>query len=68
VAEVIDGPFDAGTIQATYATYESLIEPYATSEIAGYTFLNGSGDFQMAVSELNQHVSERNSAAGNYLD
>jgi len=68
LAEVIDGPFDTGTIQATYAAYESLIEPYATSEIAGHTFLNGSGDFQMAISELNQHASERASAVDSYLD
>jgi len=68
MAEVINGPFDTGTIQATYAAYESLIEPYATSEIAGHTFLNGGGDFQMAISALNQHASERASAVASYLD
>ncbi len=68
VAEVIDGAFNTSTIQATYAAYASLIEPYATTEVAGFTFMRGSGDFQMAISELNQHASERASEADNYLD
>ena len=67
VAEVIDGAFTTGLIQSTYAAYASLIEPYATTEIAGYTFLRGSGDFQMAISELNAHASERAAAVSNYL-
>ncbi len=68
VAEVIDGAFNTSVIQATYAAYASLIEPYATSEIAGHTFLNRSADFQRATSELSQHASERASAVGNYLE
>ena len=67
VAEVIDGAFNTSTIQATYAAYASLIEPYATTEVAGYTFLRMSSDFQMAISELNQHASERASVVSNYL-
>ena len=38
-------------------TYSSLIEPYATTEVAGYTFLNNSSDFQTAVHEPNSHVT-----------
>ncbi len=68
VAEIIVGAFNTSTIQATYAAYASLIEPYATTEIAGYTFLHGSGDFRMAISELNLHASQRASAVGTYLD
>ena len=67
VAEVIDNAFDTSTTQATIAAYALLIEPYATTEIIGYTFLNRPTDFQMAISELNQHASERAAAVGNYL-
>ena len=45
----------------------TLVEPYVTSERAGYTFLNNSSDFQMAVSELNQHVVNRKTAVESYL-
>lgn len=66
--EVIDGAFNVSTIQATYATYAALIEPYATSELDGYTFLNNSSEFQSAVSTLNSHVSQRTAAVDAYLD
>ena len=68
VQETIDGPFETSYIQSVYATYSSLVEPYATSEIAGYTFLNNSADFQAAISELNAHASQRSSAANSYLN
>ncbi len=68
VQEIVDGAFNASTIQAQYATYSALIEPYATSEISGYTFLNSSSDFQSAVSELNAHVVQRAAAVNNYLN
>ncbi|MFS4446437.1 CotH kinase family protein [Maribacter sp. 2307UL18-2] len=67
VQQVIDGPFETATLQSTYATYASLIESYATSELAGYTFLNSNSDFQAAISELNAHVAQRTAAAANYL-
>ncbi len=67
VAEIIEGAFNTSTIQSTYAAYAALIEPYATAEISGYTFLSGSGDFQMAISELNTHASARATAVSNYL-
>ncbi len=66
--EIIDGAFKASTIQSQYATYSALIEPYATAEIEGYTFLNSSADFQIAVNELNIHVLERATAVNNYLN
>ncbi len=68
VQEVVDGSFNTGTISALYTTYSSLIEPYATSEVSGYSFLNSSGDFITAVNQLKSHVSERASAVNNYLD
>ena len=68
VQEVADGPFNASTIQALYSSYSALVEPYATIEEAGYTFLNSSSNFQAAVSELNAHVSQRVTAVNNYLN
>ena len=66
--EIIDGAFNVSTIQSQYTTYSALIEPYATAEIEGYTFLNSSSDFQMAINELNAHVTERTNAVNNYLN
>ncbi len=68
VQEIADDAFSVGNIQAQYATYSALIEPYATTEIDGYTFLNNSSDFQVAVNELNSHVTQRATAVNNYLD
>ncbi|MEP1489621.1 MAG: CotH kinase family protein [Algibacter sp.] len=66
--EVVDGPFNTSTIQSLYTTYSDLVEPYATTEVSGYTFLNSSSDFQSAVSTLKSHVSSRASAVSAYLD
>ena len=66
--EIVDGAFNVSTIQSQYATYSALIEPYATAEIEGYTFLNSGSDFQMAVNELNSHVAQRATAVNNYLN
>ncbi len=66
--EIVDGAFNVSTIQTQYATYSALIEEYATSEIAGYTFLNNSSDFYQAVATLNQHVVNRATAVDVYLD
>ena len=68
VQEIADGAFNTNTIQSQYATYSALIEPYANTEIDGYTFLNNSSDFQIAVNELNSHVTQRATAVSNYLD
>ena len=66
--EVVNGAFNVNTIQSQYATYSALIEPYATSELTGYTFLNSSSDFQAAVNELNTHVVSRADAVSNYIN
>lgn len=68
VQEIADDAFSVNNIQSQYSTYSALIEPYATSEIDGYTFLNNSSDFQNAVNELNSHVVSRATAVSNYLD
>jgi len=68
VRDAVEGPFDGTAIQTLYADYASLIEPYAISERRGYTFLNSSNDFQQAITELNQHVTNRNAAVEDYLN
>ena len=67
VQEVVDGPFNSGTMQALYSTYSALIEPYATSEVSGYTFLRSSSDFQTGINQLNTHVTQRAVAVSSYL-
>ncbi len=67
VKEVVDGAFNTSAMQALYTTYAALIEPYATTEVSGYTFFNSSADFQSAVSTLKSHVSSRASAVSSYL-
>lgn len=68
VQATIEGPFETAHIQSVYATYSSLVEQYATSEVAEYTFLNSNADFQAAISALNSHASQRTSAVISYLD
>ena len=68
VLEVIQGPFEVNSMQNTYAQYESLIEPYATSERDGYSFLSSDYQFYQAISTLNQHVESRTVAVEYYLD
>lgn len=68
VQEISDDAFSVSNIQSQYATYSALIEPYATTELDGYTFLESSTDFQAAVNTLNSHVVQRANAVSNYLD
>ncbi|UXX79193.1 CotH kinase family protein [Reichenbachiella carrageenanivorans] len=68
VEEVINGVFETATIQATYTKYATLIEPYATTETSGYSFLNNSSEFQTAVNELKTHATQRATAVENYLE
>ena len=68
VQDVLEGPFNISTMQALYSSYATLVEPYATMEESGYSFLNNSSDFQAAISALNTHVSQRASAVASYLN
>lgn len=68
VQEIADDAFSVSNIQSQYATYSALIEPYATTELDGYSFLESSSDFQAAVNTLNSHVVQRANAVSNYLD
>ncbi len=66
--EVISDAFETNTIQALYDQYSALIEPHATSEQSGYSFLESSNDFFQAVSQLNDHAEDREQAVTTYLD
>lgn len=68
VQEVVDGPFDVNAIQDLYSKYSTMLEPYATSEVAGFSFLNNNSDFQRAVGVLHNHVSDRAATVNNYLN
>ena len=65
--EVIGDSFETATTQMLYDTYSNLVAPYATTEIAGYSFLNGPNDFYNAISELKAHASSRETAVDTYL-
>ena len=67
VAEIITGPFETSSIQATYTTYAALVEPYATAETSGFSFLRSSADFQMAIAGLKSHAASRAAAVNSYL-
>lgn len=68
VKEVINGAFNASTMQSTYTNYAALISPYATTETRGYTFLNNSSEFQSAVNALKSHATQRATAVAAYLN
>ncbi len=67
VKEVINGAFNASAMQTTYTTYAALVEPYATTETRGYTFLTSSSEFQSAVNTLKSHATQRAAAVKAYL-
>ena len=68
VRDVVDNAFSVSSMQSKYATYSALVEPYANLEVSGYSFLSSSSDFQVAISQLNSHVSARATAVNNYLN
>ena len=67
LTEIITGPFETSTMQAAYETYSTLIAPYATTEVSGYSFLNSSADFYTAIETLKSHAASRAAAVSTYL-
>lgn len=65
--EVIGSAFETTTIQALYDTYSTLVEPYATTEREGLSFLDGADEFYSAIAELKEHASSRSEAVDTYL-
>ena len=68
VQNTIDTAFEASKIQALIAQYASLIIPYASSELPGYSFLRSAADFQAGVDQVSQQVTDRTQAAKMYLE
>ncbi len=67
VFEVAIDAFNANTMESLYTSYAALIEPYATTERAGFTFLNGAASFQSAITTLKNHAVSRTAAVNDYL-
>jgi hypothetical protein len=69
VAEVIENAFNTNTIQALYDKYSALVEPYATTERDGYSFLRDpTREFYRAIDELKEHAGARAAAVTVYLN
>lgn len=67
LTDVIEGAFETTATQALYDTYTNLVEPYATTERLGYSYLNRSSDFYSAITALKAHASSRTTAVHTYL-
>ena len=68
VNEVINSAFETSNIQTIYSNYALKIEDSVLNEESGYSFLESSNDFQIAISELMSHAQERASAVYLYLN
>lgn len=68
VDEVINNAFETNNIQTIYSNYAFTIEDSVLNEESGYSFLESSNDFQIAISELMSHAQERASAVYLYLN
>jgi spore coat protein H len=62
-----EGAFNPTSMQALYAKYQTLVEPYATTEKQGYTFLRNTSEFSSAINTLKSHVTSRKNAVDSYL-
>ncbi|MCL4239371.1 MAG: CotH kinase family protein [Anaerolineae bacterium] len=71
VAETITGAFEPARMAAIYQTLHGLIAPYVVGENGeqpGYTNLASAEAFETALTTLITHVSQRSSAAQQYLE
>ncbi len=65
--QTIDDAFTVAGMHARYDAYQALIEPYATAERTGFTFLNNAAAFDAAFTTLHNHAESRVAATQNYL-
>ena len=68
LSDVISDAFETSSIQATYDYYSTLIAPYATTELSGFSFLESDSDFYNAVDTLKSHATSRATAVSTYLN
>ena len=67
VSETIDTVFDPDRMTAIYQELHDLITPYVAAEQPGYTTLSAWENFDAALTQLVNHVNERNTVAQEYL-
>lgn len=65
--QFISEVFTVDKMTTTYSNYYDLLKEYAYTEQSGYTYLNSSSSFDLAVETLKTHVQSRNSAVSSYL-
>ena len=68
IDDFINGVFLPSKMNSQYSNMDILISIFATSEVSGYTYLNGAASYNSAVSTIKSHASQRYSAADAYLD
>jgi spore coat protein H len=66
-ATITDGPFTVAAMNARYDVYQPLVQPYATTERAGFTFLTNTAQFNQAFVALRAHAASRVTATKSYL-
>jgi len=60
--DFVNSAFEPSKMQTTYQDQYNMIQEYVTGtdgEIKGYTFLSSQSDFDNALTDLNNHVSQR---------
>lgn len=67
LAEVMANAFEVNSMQTLYDNYSALLEPYATIERPGYSFLRNGSEFTAAVQTLKTHAQSRSDAVDSYL-
>ncbi len=68
VKNTVEEVFNPERMVPIYSQYAEMIEPYATAETSGYSFLQSEEDFHQAITLLKQQVENRRSVAESYLD
>ncbi|ASJ76352.1 CotH kinase family protein [Granulosicoccus antarcticus] len=68
LSEVMSLAFETSSIRAKYDNYSSLVSPYVTAELPGYSFLSNSSDFTPAIDALKSHATSRATAVESYLN
>ncbi|MEZ9235261.1 CotH kinase family protein [Shewanella sp. 10N.286.52.A9] len=68
LSDVISNSYETNKMQAIYDSYSALIEPYATTELTGYSFLESANDFYQEVDDLSEHAESRTDAVIDYLN
>ncbi len=66
IIDFITGAFESTKMQNQYAEMQSIIQSSVEAETSDYSFINSISEFNSAISDLDNHVTTRVSAAGDY--